>query len=113
MKSFRSNSLLRLRSALLFTFLAPLVPLVGVVYAESGVSGGDGTSVPIISTDEIVRKELIELDKLLDNNPKLEEALRANLDQITQDALQMKDPDITPFLKNHPGVVPALKKERQ
>jgi hypothetical protein len=70
-------------------------------------------AVPIISSDEAVQKELLELDRLLDaSNLKVEETLRQNIDQLGDEKFRKSNPDIDVLLKQRPGIVPALKIER-
>jgi hypothetical protein len=80
--------------------------------AESAPPADQTPSVPIVSTDEMVRKQLEGLDRLLDKNPQLEEALRANTDQIEQAAFRQQTPDWDMYVKQHPDVVRALRVER-
>lgn len=69
---------------------------------------------PIISSDEAVKKSLVELDRLLDApGSKLEELLRKNMDRIEEDAALKSMPELEVALKNQPGVLPALRTERQ
>ncbi len=68
--------------------------------------------VPIVSMDAAVQKELVNLDRLLDANPKLEETLRTNVDQLTQETFRAQNPDVDALLKRQPGLVGALKTER-
>jgi hypothetical protein len=67
---------------------------------------------PIISADDAVQKELLTLDRLLDTNPKLEETLRNNLDQLTEQAFRAKNPEVDALLKRQPNLARALKTER-
>jgi hypothetical protein len=68
--------------------------------------------VPILSTDETVKKELLDLDKLLASNPALEEKLRANVDRLTEATFRAENPDIDNLLKVRPNLGRALKSEQ-
>jgi hypothetical protein len=68
--------------------------------------------VPIISVDAGVQQDLQNLDRLLVTNPALEEKLRANVDQLTQEKFRVENPDIDALLKQQPGLTKALKSER-
>jgi hypothetical protein len=68
--------------------------------------------LPILSTDDVVKKELLDLDKLLASNPALEEKLRANVDRLTEDTFRAENPDIDNLLKVRPNLGRALKSEQ-
>jgi hypothetical protein len=72
--------------------------------------------VPIISQDAAIQRDLLSLDQHLETNPKLEETLRNNLDQIIQESMQERfraqNPDVDALLKRQPTLVQALKAER-
>ncbi len=68
--------------------------------------------LPILSTDDVVKKELLDLDKLLAGNPALEEKLRANVDRLTEDTFRAENPDIDNLLKVRPNLGRALKSEQ-
>lgn len=68
--------------------------------------------LPILSTDEVVKKELIDLDKLLTGNPALEEKLRANVDRLTEETFRAQNPDVDNLLKVRPNLGKALKSEQ-
>jgi hypothetical protein len=102
----------RLRPAFLLIGLIALAPVTPIVAAASAPADAAKVEVPIISTDEAVKKELLTLDQLLETNPQLEEKLRNNLEQLTQETFRMQNPDVDALLKRQPGIVPALKKER-
>jgi len=87
---------------------AGLVFTLPLPAAESAVH----VEVPIISVDAGVQKDLQNLDRLLVTNPALEEKLRANVDQLTQETFRVENPDIDALLKQQPDLVRALKSER-
>lgn len=91
-----------------------LSALVGGLALALPLSAADSSSVevPIISVDAGVQKDLQNLDRLLVTNPALEEKLRANVDQLTQEKFRVENPDIDALLKKQPGLVKALKSER-
>jgi len=68
------SSVLRLFVAV----LAPIFPLAQGPPCRPNPppAGNEGITVPIMTSDEMVKTELLNLDKLLENNPKIEEALR-------------------------------------
>jgi len=102
-----------LRSAPRFrVFLATTLLGCGFAVGAFAADPAPQIEVPIISMDEAVQKELINLDRLLDSNPKLEEKLRTNLDQLTLDTFRAQNPDVDALLKRQPGLVRALKSER-
>ena len=68
-------------------------------------------TLPIVSLDEAVQKTLMEFDQVLDANPKLEEIVRNNLDQLAGKEFRRKDPDIDVLFKQKPRIAPALKAE--
>ncbi len=68
--------------------------------------------LPILSTDEVVKKELLDLDKLLASNPALEEKLRANVDRLTEGTFRAENPDVDNLLKVRPNLGRALKSEQ-
>lgn len=84
----------------------------GIVAPALAADPAPPIEVPIVSMDESVQRELINLDRLLDSNPKLEETLRTNLDRLTQDTFRAQNPDVDALLKRQPGLVRALKSER-
>lgn len=93
-------------------FFATAVIAFSVAVSAFAADPAPQIEVPIFSMDESVQKELINLDRLLDSNPKLEETLRTNLDQLTQDTFRAQNPDVDALLKRQPGLVRALKSER-
>jgi len=68
--------------------------------------------VLILSSDEAVQKNLQDLDQLLEANPKFEEILRNNVDQLEQAEFRRSNPDLDLVLQQKPGIVYALKVER-
>jgi hypothetical protein len=90
--------------------LVALLPFFAM--ADSTPPATDKVAVAIVSTDETVRKELLELDQRLLANPKLEEALSNNLDRLTEASFLKNNPDVATLVKQQPGAVPALKAER-
>jgi hypothetical protein len=106
----RSPSAVTLRFTLtaLALSLAASLPIV----AADSSSSPPATEIAIVSKDEAVQSELLKLDRLLETNPKLEEALRTNLDQLTQATFRAKNPEVDALLKRQPGLVRALNTER-
>lgn len=88
--------------------------LAATLFAASAIAADPAPQieVPIVSMDAAVQKELVNLDRLLDANPKLEETLRTNVDQLTQETFRSQNPDVDALLKRQPGIVGALKSER-
>ena len=66
-----------------------------------------------ISTDAAVQKELAELDRVLNTNAKLEEALRVNLDKLSEQSFRAQNPEVDALLKKQPGLAHALKVDQQ
>ncbi|MBI5691023.1 MAG: hypothetical protein HZC55_13125 [Verrucomicrobia bacterium] len=66
----------------------------------------------ILTTDETVRRELVELDRLLDSKPALEDVLRTSIDRMDDERFRRSMPEIEILLIQRPGIVPALKVER-
>jgi len=98
-------------SNVLVALLAPLALLTAGRAAEE--ANDDAAPVPIISADETVQNELLNLDRLLETNPKLEETLRNNIDRLSDDAFRQQHPEVDALIKRRPGVVRALRAERQ
>jgi hypothetical protein len=61
----------------------------------------------------MVKIELLNLDKVLERNPALEEKLRLDIDQILDAKYRANNPDVDALLKSRPAVAPALAKERR
>lgn len=99
-------------SKTLVALLAPIA-LLSVSRAAEEVTVEVTTPVPIVSADETVQRELLNLDRLLDTNPKLEEALRGNIDRLTDETFRKQNPDVDALIKRQPGIVRALRSERQ
>ncbi len=108
MKSSASSSSSPLRALCSAAALACGLFAPGVFAADPAPQ----VEVPIVSMDAAVQQELLSLDRLLDTNPKLEETLRTNLDQLTQETFRAQNPDVDALLKRQPGLVRALKSER-
>lgn len=87
-------------------FVAPL--MVGAADAPPAVKA----PVPVFSLDENVRNQLLELDRRLEADPKLEQKLTENVDKLTDEAFRKNNPDIDRLLQQQPQVVAALKVER-
>src|SRR4051812_3167365 len=100
----------RLRSNVLLAIFAPLAFLTASFAADSATS--EAQPVPIISADETVQKELLDLDRLLETNPKLEETLRNNMDRLTDDTFRKQNPEVDALIKRKPGMVRALRAEQ-
>ena len=104
----------------LFTLTSTLLQAVAVFAAVtlSAAESAPATAptkvtTPIISSDETVRKNLAELDRLLDMpDSKLDEILRKNIDQIVEGSAPKNIPELEVVLKAQPWIVPALKAER-
>ncbi len=89
--------------------------MAGVALALAGVALHAADTAPgelILSTDEVVKKELIDLDKLLATNPALEEKLRANVDRLTEEKFRAENADVDNLLKVRPNLGRALKAEQ-
>jgi hypothetical protein len=104
----RGSALFRVN--VLLAFLAPVAFLTASFAADP--APGDGQPVPIISADETVQKELLDLDRLLETNPKLEETLRTNMDRLTDETFRKQNPEVDALIKRKPGVVRALRAEQ-
>jgi hypothetical protein len=83
-----------------------------VASSESAPASSANVEVPIVSMDESVQNELVTLDRLLETNPKLEETLRTNVDQLTEQTFRAQNPEVDALLKRRPGLVRALRTER-
>ncbi len=110
---------LRLPSSLLKPtfFLAAFLMLpagVALQAAESAPAPAPAAKIaaPIVSSDEAVQKTLEKLDQTLEANPKFEEILRQNIDQLAEEGFRQSHPDVDVLLKQQPGIIPALKIER-
>jgi hypothetical protein len=99
-------------SKVFFALLAPLAAVTSS-FAADPAPAEVASAVPIISADETVQKELLNLDRLLETNPKLEETLRNNIDHLSDETFRKKNPEVDALIKRHPGVVRALKTEQQ
>jgi hypothetical protein len=89
-----------------------LSPSMSMIAAEPAATANSAAPI-ILSTDEMVKVELLNLDKVLESNPALEEKLRVDIDQILDAKYRANNPDVDTLLKNRPAVVPALTKERR
>jgi hypothetical protein len=69
-------------------------------------------STPILSADATVRQVLQELDRRLEESPAIEDALRTNLDRLTEESFLANHPKVEALLAAEPAIVPALKAER-
>jgi hypothetical protein len=98
-------------SAVFTALFAPLALLTAGRAAEE--ANADASPVPIISADETVQNELLNLDRLLETNPKLEETLRNNIDHLSDETFRQQHPEVDALIKRRPGVVRALRAERQ
>ena len=106
------HTLIHSSSRLRFAVVAAAAVLLSAATPVSRAQGAGGVEVPIISLDEKVQKELMNLDRLLETDPKLEETLRTNLDQINQQSFRVAHPSVDALLKKQPGLANALKTER-
>jgi Spy/CpxP family protein refolding chaperone len=70
-------------------------------------------TAPSISTDATVQKALDELDRVLNTDAKLEEALRTNLDRLSEQSFRAENPAVDALLKKQPDLVKALKVDPQ
>jgi len=102
------SSSLPLRSLVLATVIALLPAVSPLAGAESAAT----PEVPIISLDAKVQKDLANLDRLLASDPKLEEKLRNNIDQLSQEKFLAENPDIGALVKKQPTLPASLKTER-
>ena len=92
--------------------LAVVVALLPVASPLAGAEAVAAPEVPIISLDAKVQKDLSNLDRLLATDPKLEEKLRANIDQLSQEKFLAENPDIGALVKKQPTLPASLKTER-
>jgi hypothetical protein len=97
---------------LLMVLLAPVALLRAADSAEPVVPQMDAPPVPIVSSDEMVQKNLQTLNQYLDANPKLEDNLRTNIDQIDQPAFRRQNPAWDAYLKRQPEAAAALRAEK-
>jgi hypothetical protein len=102
----------RLGFALSGALLALAFGPMSAIAADPAPPADTKVEVPIVSDDEMVNRDLAELDRLLDANPKLEEKLSANLEQLTQEKFRMENPEIDALLKRQPNLERALRVER-
>ena len=93
-------------------FVALLAPFTLLSASFGADAGTDTTAQVIISTDETVQRELLDLDRLLDTNPKLEETLRTNMDRLNDETFRKQNPEVDALIKRKPGVVRALRAEQ-
>jgi hypothetical protein len=110
------NTSLAARSAglwsnIVLALLAPVAVLCTSFAAEPAPDDAI-SSLPVISADETVQKELLNLDRLLETNPKLEETLRTNRDHLSDENFQKQNPEVAALIKKNPGIVRALRTER-
>jgi hypothetical protein len=91
--------------------VALLAPL-NFAWAAEPAPGDAIATLPIISADATVQKELLDLDRLLETNPKLEETLRTNMDRLNDEAFRKQNPEVDALIKRKPGVVRALRAEQ-
>jgi hypothetical protein len=98
-------------SRVLVTLLTPLSALTSSFAADPAPVEA-ASPVPIISADATVQKELLNLDRLLETNPKLEETLRNNIDRLSDETFRKQNPEVDALIKRQPGVVRALKTEQ-
>jgi hypothetical protein len=89
-----------------------LLALLNASFAADPAPADAMASLPIISADATVQKELLDLDRLLDTNPKLEEALRNNMDRLNDETFRKQNPEVDALIKRKPGVVRALRAEQ-
>jgi hypothetical protein len=92
--------------------LAVVVALLPVASPLAGADAVAAPEVPIISLDAKVQKDLANLDRLLASDPKLEEKLRNNIDQLSQEKFLAENPDIGALVKKQPTLPASLKTER-
>jgi hypothetical protein len=67
--------------------------------------------VPIVTNDAKVEASLRELDHFLDVNPRMQELLQTNIDQIEHESFIDQHPEWKEELKRNPNIAPALKAE--
>jgi hypothetical protein len=92
--------------------LVPAALLCAADPADPVIPQMDAPPVPIVSSDEMVQKNLQALNQYLDANPKLEDNLRANIDQIDQPTFRRQNPAWDEYLKHQPGAAAALRTEK-
>jgi hypothetical protein len=85
---------------------------LAATFALPAAAADQTAETPSISTDAAVQKTLAELDRTLNTNAKLEEALRANLDQLSEKSFRGQNPEIDALLAKQPGLEKALKVDR-
>ena len=89
-----------------------LFSALGAVTALGLAADTEKPEVHIVSMDDAVQKELLKLNQSLDANPKLEEALRNNVDRLTDSVVRAQNPDLDALLKRQPDLPKALKSEQ-
>jgi hypothetical protein len=115
--SFRRFRFLPSASLLLQTvaLFAAVNTLHGAEPAPAAPAAGSSASkvpTPIITSDETVKKNLVDLDHLLDApGSKLEEILRKNMERIETETAP-KIPELELVMKEQPWILPTLKTER-
>lgn len=106
------NPLLRLQPVLFLGAIALVAMTAAIGAAQPALPVEPKIAAVILSPDEAVQKELIELDRILVVNPKFEVILRANIDRIEAEEFRKAFPDVDALLTQKPGLIPALKVER-
>jgi hypothetical protein len=69
-------------------------------------------AVPILTADEKIQAELNDLSQFLETNPKIEEALRADVEKATDAAFLKLNPAWDQHLQQRPNTIRALRVER-
>jgi len=102
----------------LFRFGAAL--LLAVIGWVSAIRlGADETTlspppypVPFVTSDVAVQKALIDLDRTLESNAKLDQILRSNIDRLSDEDFRTNNPEVATLLTQKPEIVDALRIER-
>ena len=84
-----------------------------LVCAPRSVAAESTSQVVSISPDAAVQKALDDLDRVLNTDAKLEEALRTNLDRLSEQSFRAENPAVDALLKKQPDLVKALKVDPQ
>jgi exonuclease VII large subunit len=82
---------------------------LGATFTLPALAADQTAETPSVSTDAAVQKDLAALDRALNTNAKLEEALRTNLDKLSEKSFRVQNPEVDDLLKKQPGLEKALK----
>jgi hypothetical protein len=67
--------------------------------------------VPIVTNDAKVEASLREFDHFLDVNPRMQELVQSNMDQLDNKTFLDEHPELKAELERQPNIAPALKAE--